>query len=100
MVLGSVLLRQLIDDNGWTLSSVAGQIGVSQVSVHYWLRGVNRPDAEQREKLHVFTRGVVPRESWRTADEQSAIDAVRPYHNAREPQTVAPHIDDLNGDKK
>lgn len=61
---GARLLRQCIDANGWTQRHVAHAVGVSHVTVLYWLRGWKVPRDENRERVRALTKGRVPVGAW------------------------------------
>ena len=49
-----------------------------------------RSNAEQRDKIAQLTGGFIPREAWRTPEEQEAIDAIEPLQPAADSPAVAP----------
>ena len=53
---------------------LADLVGVKQPSVSAWLSGDSRPDTEQRDILALVLS--IPREWWRTEEEQARIDQI------------------------
>ena len=90
MQFGADLLREFMAVQNLTLTRMGNQVGCSHVSVHNWIHRLARPNAEQRDKIAQLTAGYVPRESWRTPEEQQAIEAIQPLLG-RAPPSCDPH---------
>ena len=75
---GRHLLADFLSRHGLTLVDAGKRLGISYVAVRHWVHRSARPSAEQRDKIAQLTGGLIPREAWRTPEEQAAIDAVKP----------------------
>jgi len=56
-------------------TAIARGVSVSQPTVRDWLLRVSRPREDTRQALAAFTKGAVPAEDWRTAEERRALKA-------------------------
>lgn len=75
---GAELLESFLRDRGLPNAAAARAVEVSPVTLHHWLRGTIRPRGEKREAIEVWTGGVVPAESWSTAEERAFVEGIRP----------------------
>jgi transcriptional regulator with XRE-family HTH domain len=69
----------------------ARAIGVSNVAVHHWLEGVQRPRERHREAIETWTKGAVPASWWLTDEERAQIAQIKPFQsNAESTHNPAP----------
>lgn len=71
---GMLALRERMAERGLSQQAIAEKLGVSQPSVSAWLKGSCRPDSAQRDALELSL--AIPRELWRTDEEQTRLDAL------------------------
>lgn len=61
-------------------------IGVSNVAIHHWLEGTQRPREAHRLAIEKWTRGKVTAVSWMTSEEREAIAEAKPFQRSRKPK--------------
>jgi len=76
------LLAKFLRENDLTLADVAKGIACAKSAAGQWLSGIQRPRAEIRDAIQVWTHGVVPAVEWLTSNERSYIKSVRPFRKA------------------
>lgn len=79
MVDGSSLLREFLQKHDVTQLAASKALGVSDPTIHDWVKGTKRPRAHHREAIAVWTGGEIPIEAWLRDDERAAMADVRPF---------------------
>lgn len=76
------LLAKFLRDNDLTLADVAKGIACAKSAAGQWLSGIQRPRAEIRDAIGIWTGFAVPPAEWLTARERSYLKSVRPFKKA------------------
>jgi len=65
-----------------TRAAAAKEIGVSHVTLHFWLNDKHRPTGPRPELIEVWSGGRVPRSAWQTVEERAALKEARKFSKA------------------
>jgi hypothetical protein len=76
---GATLLRGFLDRHGLSQGDAAEALGVSDPTVHDWLKGAKRPRSHHRDAVATWTSGEVPAVAWVLDEEAEKLAAVRPF---------------------
>lgn len=74
---GAALLTTEINRQKLTHAAAAKQLGVSPVTVHFWLKKTHRPSGSKRELIEAWSGGRVPREAWLSLSDRQELAAAR-----------------------
>lgn len=77
MVNGARLLKAAIKKRKITRAAAARELKTSPAAVQYWIAGAQRPRADARERIEIWSGGDVPAGSWLLGSERDKLDAVR-----------------------
>ena len=75
-LLGRDLLAAWLAERAVSQADVARAMGVSNVAVHNWIKGMSPPSDVNRRRLERWTGGAVPTVSWLSPDERAEIEAM------------------------
>lgn len=78
-VAGHELLRKFLLDNRLSHESAARALGVTRVSVSWWVEGQQRPRTVLRHALEKWTAGAVPASAWTHTREAALLANVVPF---------------------
>ncbi len=76
---GADLLYEFMSTRGLSQVSAAKDLRVKGPTIHEWCAGSKRPRAHHRAAIAVWTRNLVPIESWLLDAERADMAAVRPF---------------------
>jgi DNA-binding transcriptional regulator YiaG len=79
---GATKLGALVEELKLTQTAAAAALGATSAAMTDWLSGRRRPDPVMRRRIHRWSAGRVPPESWETPDERGSVDAVVPVSPA------------------
>lgn len=74
---GARLLAAEIKRRGITRAAAALELGVSHVTLHFWLNDAHRPSGSRRELIEAWSGGRVSRDIWLSTKDRALMAAAR-----------------------
>jgi transposase-like protein len=79
---GPKLMLAEIKRRGITRAAAADELGVSPVTLHFWIKEAHRPTGPRPALIAAWSGGRVPEGSWRSVEERAALKEVRKFSKA------------------
>lgn len=76
---GPQLLSRFIEREGLKKGEVAAALGVTRITLFYWLTEASIPEEQARCDVETFSKGEVPRDSWPMRDRRKNPKDVLPF---------------------
>lgn len=74
---GAELLRSFLESKRpLTQAAAAGQLGIVPAALTAYLKGIQRPRSDIRQRIAKWSEGHVPESAWLTTEERAAVDDV------------------------
>lgn len=79
---GPRLILAEIKRRGITRAAAAVELGVSPVTLHFWITEKHRPTGPRPALIAAWSGGRVPEEAWRSSEERAALKEARRFSKA------------------